>query len=61
MQAEYGAPQSGSSWVPTRSEHAEGNTVDLVVARERDLAGSKTSCRHGHTVGGTRETLHLAW
>ena len=34
MQAGYGAPQSGFSWVPTRSEHAEGNTVHPVRARE---------------------------
>ena len=51
MQAEYGAPTSGYSWVPTRSEHAEGDTGDAVVARclqtrrgRRPLACTETRC-----------------
>jgi hypothetical protein len=34
VQAGYGAPK-WPIWVPTRSEHAEGHTVDAVLARRR--------------------------
>ena len=51
MQAEYRAPKSGYSWVPTRSAHAVGYTVDTALARrrrtrrgQRPLAGTDTLC-----------------
>ena len=31
------SPAIGYSWVPTRSEHVEGDTVDLVSARGRRM------------------------
>jgi len=45
------SPDIGQSWVPTRSEHAEGHTVDAVMARcrrtrrgRRPLACTETRC-----------------
>jgi len=51
VQAEYCAPKSGYSWVPTRSSHAEGNSEGAATARRprtwrgrRPLACAKTLC-----------------
>jgi hypothetical protein len=45
------SPEIVQSWVPTRSEHAAGHTVDAVMARcrrtrrgRRPLAGTETLC-----------------
>jgi hypothetical protein len=51
-------PEINQSWVPTRSEHAEGDSKDAVMAR-MNLAGSETSRMCRNTVCETREALHL--
>jgi len=48
--------------VPTRYEHAEGNTAPPRYGEGwADLAGSQTPGMHGNIVCGTREALHLTW
>ena len=62
MQAEYGAPRSGWSSVPTRSAHAEGYMDTPVHGkastpwqdRKKDLWHAATAA-----VCGTQEALHL--
>ena len=61
MPAEYGAPKSGYSWVPTLRTRGRQQRGRRYGKASPHLAGSETSGMRENTVCGTREALHLAW